>query len=266
MGKAWAFLVRDFRLATSYRTAFCIQVAGIALWVPICYYIGEGVSVGDSERFAQYGGDYFAFMLIGLGLLGYMTISLRTFNQSIRDSQLMGTLEIMLLSPTSIAQLLLYSSLWIYLFVTVRFVLYLALGAAFGLPLGDGNAFSAFLVLALSIPAFASFGIASAAAILVIKRGESLNLMLSTVSLVLGGVMFPISVLPDWLQPAAKLLPITHSLEAMRLALFQGYTVAELAPQLQVLALFTFVLMPVSLFSFWLAVKYTKATGTLAHY
>lgn len=266
MRKAWAFLKRDFLVACSYRTTFVMQLLSIAVWVPVCYFIGKGVSIGDSHLFDAYGGDYFAFMLIGLGLLGYLSISLQTFNQSIRESQLMGTLEIMLLSPTSIAQLLGYSSLWIYLFVTVRFALYLLIGVAFGLDLGSGNWLSALVVLALAIPAFASFGVASAALILVIKRGESINLMLSTGSLVLGGVMYPIAVLPAWLQPVSRLLPITHALEAMRLALFQGATLGQLAPQLGMLALFAFVLLPLSLGAFWLAVRSTKASGTLAHY
>ena len=267
MRKALAFLHRDFLIATSYRSAFAIQLASILIWVPVCYYIGEGVSV-DPALFERYGegGDYFSFMLTGIGLLGFLAISLTTFNQSIRDSQLMGTLEIMLLSPTSVWQLLAYSSLWIYLFMTVRFGLYLAFGALFGLELGEGNALSALVVLAVSIPAFASFGIASAALILIIKRGESLNLALSTISMVLGGVMFPISVLPEWLQPVCKLLPITHSLEAMRLALFKGNGIGELLPQLGMLALFAFVFLPLSLGAFRLAVRRTKENGTLSHY
>lgn len=264
--KAWAFVKRDFLIATSYRVAFLMQLLSVVLWVPICYFIGEGISSGDSDLLEPYGGDYFAFLLIGMGLLGYMTISLRTFNQSIRESQLMGTLEIMLLSPTSVRELLIYSSLWIYLFLTLRFGMYLLIGALFGLDLGSGNIPAAIVVLMLSIPAFASFGIASAALVLLIKRGESLTVALSTVSLVLGGVLYPVSVLPEWLQPCANLVPITHANEAMRLALFSGYSVRELTPQLGALAMFAFVLLPISLLLFRRAVRWTKASGTLAHY
>jgi len=266
MRKAWSFLKRDFLIQTSYRTAFAMQLSSIVLWVPICYFIGKGVSGEGSQRFAQYGGNYFAFMLIGLGLLGYLAISLRTFGEVIRESQLMGTLEIVLLSPTTITQLLLYSSLWIFLFATFRFVLYLLLGTVFGLNLSQGNAVSALVVLTVSIPAFAAFGVVGAALILLIKRGDALNMLMSTGSFVLGGVMFPISTLPEWLQPLSQFLPITHSLEAMRLALFQGLTVIELAPHLLKLALFAFVLLPLSLVTFWFAVRATKASGTLSQY
>lgn len=267
MRKALAFIKRDFVIATSYKTEFAIRLFGIAMVVPLCFFVGKGVNVSDAgDAASRYGNSYFSFLLIGLGLLGYLTISLRTFSQSIRESQMMGTLEIVLLSPTSITQLVIYSSLWIYLFLTLRFAIYLLLGVLFGMDLGNGNALSALVVLAMSIPAFAALGVASAALIVVIKRGEGVNYLLSVGSLVLGGVLFPIAVLPEWLQVVANVLPITHSLEAMRLALFDAATIVDLWPQLVVLALFALIVLPLSLGLFLQAVKWNKVAGTLANY
>lgn len=266
MRKVWAFIKRDVQTAVSYRTAFAVHFASALLWVPICFFVGEELALGGGPALTRYGGDYFAYMLIGVGLLGYLTVSLRTFNQSVRDSQLMGTLEIVLLSPTSIAELLFYSSAWIYGFATLRFVLFLAFGAVFGLDLTRGDGLSAAAILLLAVPAFAALGIASAAVILVIKRGESINLALTTGSLLLAGVMFPTDLLPAWLQPVSKLLPLTHALEGMRLALFQGYSLRQLLPQVAWLAVFSLVCLPLALGLFALAVRWTKATGTLSHY
>lgn len=262
MRKLRAFLRRDRLIATSYRTAFAVQVLSTVLWVPVCYFVGAGLSAGGGS----YAGDPFAFLLIGVGLLGYMAISLRTFHRNVRDSQLMGTLEIVLLSPTSIAELLFYSSAWVYLLTTARFLLFLAVGTAFGLQLGSANPLTAAAVLLLAIPAFASFGIASAALVLVIKRGESINLILSTGSLLFGGVLYPVDALPAWLRPVSHALPITHALEAMRAALLQGASPALVGPQLAALAAFGAAGIPVSLALFRAAVRRTKATGTLAHY
>ena len=219
MSKAWEFFKRDYIIATSYRTAFFAELATILVWVLICYFLGRGTPLHDTDVSAKYGAGLFEFMLVGLGLLGYHSTSLQTFTQSIRDSQLMGTLEIVLLTPTTIAQLLFYSSLWIYTFVTIRFVAYMIMGAVFGFDFTNANVLSVFSVLALAIPAFASLGIASAALVLVIKRGEPISLMVSTASLVLSGVLFPAETLPGWMHRLGHLLPLTHALEAMRLAL-----------------------------------------------
>ena len=51
--KAWAFLKRDYLIATSYKVAFAMQLGSVLIWVPICYFIGEGVSVEGSQRFHQ---------------------------------------------------------------------------------------------------------------------------------------------------------------------------------------------------------------------
>jgi ABC-2 type transport system permease protein len=62
------------------------------------FYFSRMVSGSPSAEIEQYGGSYFAFLLTGMAFLDYLGVSLQTFNQSLRDSQLMGTLEIMLLS------------------------------------------------------------------------------------------------------------------------------------------------------------------------
>src|SRR3982751_2222282 len=125
MRAALAFLRRDFLITISYRTAFAMQLVAIFISVPMFYFMGRLVPSSTAGYLERYGGSYFEFLLIGAAITDYLTVSVRTFNDSLRESQLMGTLEIMLLSPTKIWQMLIYSALWIYLFTTVRFVLYL---------------------------------------------------------------------------------------------------------------------------------------------
>jgi len=263
----WAFIKRDALLATSYRTAFVMQLAAIFMVVPLYFFVGKlfGAAAGEGVL-AEYGGNYFAFLLIGMAFVDYLAVSLRTFNQSLRDSQLMGTLEIVLLSPTSLTRLLLYSSLWVYMFTTLRFVLYLLGGWAFGLSLENVNLLGGVLTLVLGVLSFAALGIMSASVVMVIKHGNAMNSFLTFASLFLGGVLYPVSVMPEWLQHVAQLLPITHALHGMRQALLLGASTADLAPTFGILLLFAGVLFPLALLSFYAAVRWTKASGSLAQY
>ena len=266
MRVAWAFIKRDFLIATSYKLAFALQLLRILALVPIYYYFSR--LVGDS-RVAELElgeGGYFAFLLIGMAFLDYLVVSLMTFNQSLRDSQLMGTLEIMLLSPTSLMGILIFSSGWVYLFATIRFALYLVVGSLLGLDFQQGNPFGAFVVLFIAVLGFAGFGILSASITVVTKRGFGLNAMMSLSSLVCGGVLFPTTVLPDWLEKVSAFVPMTYASEGMRLALLKGYSTVELLPQIGVLLLVAGVLVPAGLFAFWAAVRWTKVAGTLAQY
>ncbi|HWI12748.1 MAG TPA: hypothetical protein VNT02_00770 [Burkholderiales bacterium] len=103
---AWAFLKRDFILATSYKSAFLMQLGGIFLGVPFIFFISRFLGAGNS-LLAAYNNNYFAFLLIGVALTDYLTISLATFNNSLRENQMMGTLEIIMMSPTSVSTLVL---------------------------------------------------------------------------------------------------------------------------------------------------------------
>jgi ABC-2 type transport system permease protein len=83
---------------------------------------------------------------------------------------------------------------------------------------------------------------------------------------VVGGMMYPISVLPAWLQRVARLIPVTYSLEGMRAAILGHASTRELLPSVGGLLLFAGFLLPFSFLIFSWAVRRTKVTGTLTHF
>ena len=101
---------------------------------------------------------------------------------------------------------------------------------------------------------------------MVFKRGDPIYWIFGTASAIIGGIYFPISVLPSFLQKCAALLPITHALEAMRLLLLRGYGLEAVWPQIKILILFTLILTPLSMLSFKYAVKVAKKEGSLTQY
>ena len=264
----WAFLKRDYAQAASYKIYFVVQIVDVLFVASIFYFMGQIFREAAAPVLTPYGGNYFAFIFIGVAFTDYLSVSLTAFHTSIRESQMMGTLEILLMTPVKLSTVLICSSLWPYLFTSYRFLLYLAVGAIlFGLNLGSANILSTVVVLALSILCFATLGILTASIVMVIKKGGDWSkLFLTGVSVLLGGVAYPVSVLPGWLKSLSTLVPLTHSLNAMRQALLQGSALADLAPDLLSLGLFSLILWPLSLWTFRLSVRRTKATGTLSQY
>ena len=82
----------------------------------------------------------------------------------------------------------------------------------------------------------------------------------------LSGVLFPTQVLPAWLQRLAKLVPLTHGLEGMRLALLQGQGFGRLAGTILTLCAFAAALLAGGLIAFNAAVRATKKTGSLTEF
>lgn len=67
---------------------------------------------------------------------------------------------------------------------------------SFGLPLGQTNILAAAVILALALLAHLPLGIMAAGFVLIFKRGDPVTLMFGHLSALLGGVYFPLQVLP----------------------------------------------------------------------
>ena len=267
MAVAAAFLKRDLSQALSYRLSFLLQLLSIFFSVAIFYFLSQLFGSALVPQLDKYGGDYFSFVLVGIAFMGYTGLSMSTFAASIREGQMMGTLEIMLLSPTRLSAILLSSSLWSYLLTTLRVVVYILVGAlVFGFSLSQANLVTALVVMILSIASFSGIGILSAALVLLVKKGDPVAWLFGGVSSLLAGVFYPISVLPDWLEPLSRLLPLTYALDAMRLAMLKGSSLLEVRFDILALLGFTVVLTPLAFMVFRKALKRAKMEGSLIQY
>jgi ABC-2 type transport system permease protein len=265
--KPLAFVLRDFGDAASYKLSFLLQFAGIFISILTFFFLSRlfgGVVVSSLQ---PYGGDYFSFVLIGIAFAGYIGVAQHSIAGTISSAQEMGTLEALMVTQTGVPTILFSSSLSSFIWTTLRVIVYLLLGVVvFGVDMGGANILGAALILILSMTSLGSFGIISASFIMAFKKGDPLGWVFSSLSGFLGGVVYPIEVLPGWLQKCSYLLPITYSLKAMRLALLQGYSTTALLPYVLALLLFTVVMLPASLLIFQRALRKAKMDGSLTQY
>ena len=266
MSLLWSFVRRDAAIAASYRTGFILPLASIFATVPVIYFLAQVFSGSSGVSLGAYQGNYFAFLLLGLALQDYVSLSTSTFLTGIREHQLMGTLEIVMLSPTPVSKILIYSSAWGYLFTSLRFALYVLLGLALGLDLSHANLWSFALLTLAAIVCFAAIGVIGAAVTLLVKQGTAVTTFLTTHTLAFGGVAYPIDIMPNWLQHLAWLMPFTHALSGAREALLLGASPLDLAAELGTLVAYGVVLTPVALICFHAALRRARAHGTLAQY
>lgn len=265
--RALAFFKRDLLIALSYRLQFIAQLAGILVSTMLFFFVGQLVDQGQARQLEPYGGDYFAFVLIGVAFADYLFVSINSFADEIRKGQMLGTIEAMLVTPLSSTGILMYSSLYNFAFTSLRVLLYLAMGSIlFGLELRLNDLFAFALILGLTIVSFWGIGLVSAAFVLVFKQSSPLNWLLTSASGLFGGVMFPIEVLPGWLKPVSALLPITYSLEAMRQVLLNGAAFSAIQREVVCLGLFAVVLMGAGLAAFAYGLVIARKQGSLLHY
>jgi ABC-2 type transport system permease protein len=264
---AAAFIKRDLLIAVSYKTAFAADLLSIVFQVTTFYFIGAVIGDGVAPSLRSFGHGYFAFLIVGIALMDFVHTSLETFATSIRDSQTTGTLEAVLLSPIRLYQMVVFSSLWPYLFTAMRFATYMIVGGTlFGLRIEPSGIPVALVILALTILAFAPLGILCASVIMVFKKGAWFRMLINGVSVLLAGVVYPVTVLPPWASQVSYFVPLTHSANGMREALLNGRSLMALRDDAMFLLAFGTLMLPFSLWLFELAVNQTKKLGTLTQY
>lgn len=265
--KLFAFLHRDFINDTSYRVSFIMQIFGVFFSSVTFHFLSQLFGQNVNQHLEPYGGNYFAFVIIGIAFSGYLELSMQSFGNNIRTAQLTGTLEALLLTKTNIHLIIFCSSIYSFFWTSIRVLMLLLFGIlVFDMNVTNANYPGAIIILFLTITSFMGVGIMSAGFIMVLKKGRPLNWIFTTLSMLLGGVYYPISVLPDWMQKCAHFFPITYALEGIRQSMLNGANFREIAPNLIALTAFTIIVLPASLWVFSIAVKKTKIDGSMTHY
>jgi ABC-2 type transport system permease protein len=257
-----AVLRRDLAIYMSYRTRFVSQAASSLFSLALFYYVSRLVHVrgfGSPDR-------YYAFVVVGLALLGVIYACFATPGL-VRQELVAGTLERLILSPFGAVRSIIAMTLFPLAYASVLATLSLALACAvFGLQLHWSTVALALPMLMLTLIAFLPFGLLFAAVTIVIKQDNvGTNWVVSVLALI-GGMYFPISLLPHWLQVAGRLQPFTPATEILRHLLVNTPMNASVSASLAKLTIFAAVLLPLSILALSSAVRTGQRRATIIEY
>jgi ABC-2 type transport system permease protein len=263
----YAFILRDFYQTLSYRFAFVLDTLSVFFNAATFYFVAKLFDSAAPPQLAAYGGAYFPFVLIGIAFSTYQTVGLNSFSQTLRQEQYIGTLESVLVTPIRIPTFLAGSALWDFLYASLEVFFYFLMAfLVFGLSLPHANLFPALIALILTLTTFMGLGILAAAFILRFKRGNPVAWVIATASELLGGVYFPVEILPAWMQSISNWIPMTHALQALRKSLLTGSGFDAIGSHLLYLLLFSVLVWPVGVLAFQWALSRSQKDGTLGHY
>jgi ABC-2 type transport system permease protein len=121
-------------------------------------------------------------------------------------------------------------------------------------------------VFVLSIVICAAIGLFTAGVQVWVQKGSAVLWLLGSASSLLAGALFPIAALPRPVRMLADALPFTHALTGLRLALLQAANGPGLVRQVEILVLFSLLLLPLSVIFFSWTVRRARQFGTLSFY
>jgi ABC-2 type transport system permease protein len=260
---AGAIFKRDLLMFMSYRSRMFTTLFTTAVSLTLFYYISRLVSsdaVGTPD-------EYYAFVVVGLIIFGVLTSTLVTPVGTLRAELQAGTFERMVLSPfgavRSIASLLIFP---LVLSLTTGLISLAYAGIVFGLDLHWPTVPLALPVAALGALAFAPFGLAMAAAVVVFKQTNAGATLLITAITLLAGVYFPVELLPNWIQWASEVQPFTPAVDLLRHLLVDTPLKESAAVELGKLVGFALLTMPLALLLLRAAIGRARRRGTIIEY
>jgi ABC-2 type transport system permease protein len=184
-----------------------------------------------------------------------------------RQEQLAGTLESLLMTPTAPATIQIGTVAYDIVYVPLRTSLFLLIVAvAFGLDLEPSGIAPALIALLAFIPFVWGLGLVTAATMLTYRRGIGVVGFAATGMALTSGAYFPLELLPEWLTSLFQLNPMTITINAMREGLLAGISWSELGAAVAKLAPMSAASLSVGVFAFRLAMRRERRRGSLGLY
>jgi ABC-2 type transport system permease protein len=257
-----AVLKRDLHVYLSYRTRMVSQLLSAIFSITLFYYVSKLVHIHGFKT----PGSYFGFVVVGIALVGVI-YSCFSVPELLRQELVAGTFDRLLLSPFGAVRSIIAMTL--FPLINAFFLAALTLGLAcllYGLQLHWSTVPLSVPVMGLALIAFLPFGLLFAALTVVIKQGSVGTTWVIALLTIIGGLYFPIELLPHWVQTASQAQPFTPATNVLRHFLVNSPVSSPVATSLLKLAGFAAVLLPISLFVLSRAIRFGQQRGTIIEY
>ena len=225
-------------------------------------FIAEGIEATGGRIDVN---EVTTILLVGAVVWAYLGIIFEILTETVAWERWEGTIEYTFMAPLSRPVHLAGMGLFAIAYGLVQSALLFAVVAFFfDLSLPGANFVAALVVLAVASVSFA--GIAMMTSVLPLvspEKGMQLAFIAQGILLVVSGVYYPVSVLPEWMQWLATISPATYALDGVRDAILEGDGLAALGDELWPLAAIGVVSIPLGLAVFRLGERHAKRHGKL---
>lgn len=266
----WSVLNARLRVFLTYRMWLLVEGLNAIISVTVYYFMGFQVMPGELEA-AGYGTSYLGFATLGIATQTFLWTSIARIAMTLRREMSTGTFEALtttqlLLRNYLFGQALAGFILSFWEFSLAILVAVWLLGAPFVITFE--TLLMGIAVLIIMVLAHLGLGFLAGAAILILKKGDPITGIIAVISEFLGGVLFPLNVLPKQLELLARIIPYSYALRAFRFIFLRGATLHDATVLTDVLICLgiTIVLIPLGLWLFHYTHSYAKQIGIAGHY
>lgn len=226
-------------------------------------YIAPGVGALSSAAVDSH--FLVLYLIIGTIVWRYLSVIFYWLTDIIGMERWEGTIEYTLMAPiTRLTHLAGHTAFAVVYSMFHTAVILSVCALFFDIDLSKANLIGGTIVLLVGSVSFIGFGvIAAILPLLFPEKGQQMMHVIISLLLLVSGVYYPVSVLPNWLQVFAQYSPATYVLEGTRAALLNGAPTLALWQYIAPLIVMGVIMVPVGLWLFRLAEQYAKRAGKL---
>ena len=184
-------------------------------------FIAEGIEATGGQIDV---GQVTTILLVGAVVWAYLGIIFEILTETVAWERWEGTIEHTFMAPLSRPIHLFGMGLFAIVYGIIRAILLFAVVALFfDIDVGGANFLAALVVLLIASFPFIGIGMMTAVLPLISpEKGTQLGFIAQGILLVVSGVYYPVSVLPEWMQWLSTISPATYALDGMRDAILEG--------------------------------------------
>jgi len=204
-------------------------------------------------------------LLVGAVVWAYLGIIFEILTETVAWERWEGTIEYTFMAPLSRPIHLFGMGLFAIVYGIIRAILLFGVVALFfDVNVGGANFLAALVILLIASIPFIGIGMMTAVLPLISpEKGTQLGFIAQGILLVVSGVYYPVSVLPEWMQWLATISPATYALDGMRDAILEGDGIGMMWDEIWPLIVIGFVSIPLGLEVFRRGERYAKQHGKL---
>lgn len=266
MHSIFAILRASLLSAASYRVSLVFSLVGLVATIVPLYFIAGAIQPLIGEQIQTQGGEYFAFVLVGMITFMFLRTAMNSLPGAIGGGIGSGTLESLMSTRTPLPALLAGMVSYGFFWQCVRSLALVGTGVLLGANFLWGRSLLGIIIVGMIILAYLPIGLLAASLVLAFRTSGPLTGVVASASGLLGGVYYPTEVIPSWIEQLSAFLPLTYGLRALRGTVLSGAPLSTVLPDLGILAAFIVVLFILGAVSFHLAFRYARRAGTLAQY
>jgi ABC-2 type transport system permease protein len=265
--KGLAFIERNWYLTKRYKWWELVWITyNVVNALSVTFIAAAAEKINPSIHLTRQQLDTMVmYLVIGTAIWSFVSVVFDNVTETVTIERWEGTIEYTFMAPVSRLTHMTGTCIFAIVHGLVLTVVQLVVVSLFfHLDLSHVNWTASLVILLVGSISFIGLGTMGAVLpLLYTERGAQMTYIIRAIMLLVSGVYYPVSVLPNWLQPLSFISPATYVLDGLRQAIIEGKGLGPLWGDIWPLLICAVVSLPLGLAIFHVGERFAKHTGRL---